>query len=127
MDALRKVLARMGAEPPHVADLTRRRFIANAGRFGLTAAAAAAMTRHLAMPTPAWGAELPPITDFPAKLKGSGVVRVCSYGGAFQAAQRQEQAARAAQQAEEEDMDLAATQLASKLAAQQLASQQAAQ
>jgi putative spermidine/putrescine transport system substrate-binding protein len=28
------------------------------------------------------------VTDFPAKLKGSGQVRVCSYGGAFQAAQR---------------------------------------
>jgi putative spermidine/putrescine transport system substrate-binding protein len=87
-DDLRATLARMGAEPPHVADLSRRRFIAGAARFGLTAAAAVAMTRHLAMPTPALAAELPAITDFPAKLKGSGVVRVCSYGGAFQAAQR---------------------------------------
>jgi putative spermidine/putrescine transport system substrate-binding protein len=86
---LKTSLARMAAEPPHVADLSRRRFIARAARFGLTAAAAAAMTRQFAMPTPAWGAELPAITDFPAKLKGSGVVRVCSYGGAFQAAQRE--------------------------------------
>ena len=48
------------------------------------------MTRHLAVP----GAgrrrpSCPAINDFPAKLKGSGTVRVCSYGGAFQAAQRQ--------------------------------------
>jgi putative spermidine/putrescine transport system substrate-binding protein len=87
-DDLNKALARMAAEPPHVADLSRRRFIARAGRFGLTAAAAAFMTRHVAMPTPALAADLPAITDFPEKLKGSGVVRVCSYGGAFQAAQR---------------------------------------
>ena len=31
---------------------------------------------------------MPDVKDFPDKLKGSGVVRVCSYGGAFQAAQR---------------------------------------
>ncbi len=87
-DALTRILARMSAEPPHVADLTRRRFIANAGRFGLTAAAAVAMTQHLAFPALAAEPELPAVKDFPAKLKGSGVVRVCSYGGAFQAAQR---------------------------------------
>ncbi len=88
-DALKKILRRMAGEPPHVADLTRRRFIASAASFGLTAVAAAEMTKHLAMPAPAFAAELPPITDFPARLKGSGVVRVCSYGGVFQAAQRQ--------------------------------------
>jgi putative spermidine/putrescine transport system substrate-binding protein len=82
-------LARMAAEPPHVADHSRRRFIGNAARFGLTAAAAAAMTRGLAFPAYAATAELPTIKDFPAKLKGSGEVRVCSYGGAFQAAQRE--------------------------------------
>ena len=87
-DAVTRLLARMGAEPPHVADQTRRRFIANAGRFGLTAAAAATMTRHLAMPALAAEPEMPAVTDFPARLKGSGSVRVCSYGGAFQAAQR---------------------------------------
>jgi len=86
---LNALLASMSAEPPHVADLSRRRFIAGAGRFGLTAAAAAAVTRHLIMPVSAAPPELPDVTDFPAKLKGSGTVRVCSYGGAFQAAQRQ--------------------------------------
>ena len=87
-DELTRLLARMAAEPPHVADLTRRRLIANAARFGLTAAAAAVLTRHLAMPALAAEPEMPAVKDFPAKLKGSGVVRVCSYGGAFQAAQR---------------------------------------
>src|SRR5580698_3491963 len=87
---LRAALARMAAEPPHVADLSRRRFIANAARFGLTAAAAIAMTRHLAMPAyAATNPDLPPVTDFPEKLKGSGTVRVSSYGGVFQAAQRE--------------------------------------
>jgi putative spermidine/putrescine transport system substrate-binding protein len=41
------------------------------------------------MPAAAATPDLPAVTDFPAKLKGSGTVRVCSYGGAFQAAQRQ--------------------------------------
>ena len=89
-EALSAMLARMAGEPPHVADLNRRRFIAAAARFGLTSAAAIAMTRHLAMP--AWAADtpaLPEIKEFPEKLKGSGTVRVCSYGGVFQAAQRQ--------------------------------------
>lgn len=86
---LQRRLARINAEPPHVADLSRRRFIAAAARFGLSAAAAASMTRHLAMPALAATAELPAVTEIPAKLKGSGSVRVCSYGGALQAAQRQ--------------------------------------
>jgi putative spermidine/putrescine transport system substrate-binding protein len=88
-DALRTELSRMAAEPPHVADYSRRRFILGAARFGLTAAAAAAMTSHLAMPAMAATPDLPPIKDFPDKLKGSGEVRVTSYGGVFQAAQRQ--------------------------------------
>ncbi|HYZ61367.1 MAG TPA: ABC transporter substrate-binding protein [Acetobacteraceae bacterium] len=88
-DALTRILARMAAEPPHVADMTRRQLIANAARYGLTVAAAAAMTSHLAMPALAAAPEMPPVKDFPEKLKGSGTVRVCSYGGAFQAAQRQ--------------------------------------
>jgi putative spermidine/putrescine transport system substrate-binding protein len=87
---LQSELARMAAQPPHVADYSRRRFIANAARFGLTMAAAAAMTKHLTMPVfAATTPELPAIKDFPEKLKGTGSVRVCSYGGAFQAAQRQ--------------------------------------
>ena len=89
MPDLKTELARMAAEPPHVADYSRRRFIGNAARWGLTAATAAAMTRHLAMSALAATPELPAIKDFPAALKGSGVVRVCSYGGAFQAAQRE--------------------------------------
>ena len=87
-DRLKRLLTRMTAEPPHVADLTRRRFVANAASFGLTAAAAAAMTAPFAFPARAAGPALPPIKDFPEKLKGKGEVRVCSYGGAFQAAQR---------------------------------------
>ena len=87
-DTLSALLARMAGEPPHVADLSRRRFIRGAARFGLTAAAAAAMTRHLAMPAFAAEPALPAITSIPDALKGSGTVRVCSYGGALQAAQR---------------------------------------
>ena len=79
----------MAAEPPHVADLSRRRFIAGAARFGLTAAAAAAMTSQMAFPAFAAPPELPAPGAIPEKLKGSGTVRVCSYGGALQAAQRQ--------------------------------------
>jgi putative spermidine/putrescine transport system substrate-binding protein len=88
-DPLKTLLARMAAEPPHVADYSRRRFIANAARWGLTAAAAAAMTRSLAFPAYAATPNLPAVKDFPDKLKGSGEVRVCSYGGAFQDAQRE--------------------------------------
>ncbi|HTW29141.1 MAG TPA: ABC transporter substrate-binding protein [Acetobacteraceae bacterium] len=90
MTDISRLLRRMAAQPPHVADWSRRQFIANAARFGLTAAAAAAMTRHLAF-APAFAAEpanLPKITSIPDKLKGSGTVRVCSYGGALQDAQR---------------------------------------
>lgn len=85
-----QILARMAAEPPHVADLSRRRFIASAGRLGLTAAAAASLTRGFAVPR-AFAADpvsLPEITEIPERLKGTGTVRVCSYGGALQDAQR---------------------------------------
>jgi putative spermidine/putrescine transport system substrate-binding protein len=85
---IRQLLARMAAEPPLVADMSRRRFIRNAASFGLTVAAATAMTRHLAAPAMAQGVTLPEISAVPEKLKGSGVVRVCSYGGALQDAQR---------------------------------------
>ena len=86
---LERLLARMSAEPPHVADLSRRRFIAAASRFGLTAAAAATLTSQMALPAFAAPPELPAAGTIPDKLKGSGTVRVCSYGGALQAAQRQ--------------------------------------
>ena len=82
------ILAAMAAQPPHIADCSRRRFIAGAARFGLTGAAAAAMTAGLEMPPAQAQTSLPEIRSIPDKLKGSGVVRVCSYGGALQDAQR---------------------------------------
>jgi putative spermidine/putrescine transport system substrate-binding protein len=88
-DAVNRYLARMEAEPPHVADLSRRRLIAGAAKLGLTAAAASALTSPFAMPALAAAPALPAIGTIPDKLKGSGEVRVCSFGGAFQAAQRQ--------------------------------------
>ncbi len=87
---LPEIIAQLAAEPPHIADFGRRRLIAGAGRFGLGAAAMAALTRGLAF-APADAAEpvkLPEMTSVPASLKGSGEVRVCSWGGALQAAQR---------------------------------------
>jgi putative spermidine/putrescine transport system substrate-binding protein len=86
---IRQLLARMAAEPPHIADMSRRRFIRHAAAYGLTAAAAASVSRHLAAPAMAQGAvTLPEIKAVPEALKGSGTVRVCSYGGALQEAQR---------------------------------------
>jgi putative spermidine/putrescine transport system substrate-binding protein len=89
-DAIARTLALMAGQSPHAADLTRRRFIAGAARFGLTAAVAAAVTQGFAMPAFAAPDEaaLPKITTVPDKLKGSGEVRYCSFGGALQDAQR---------------------------------------
>ncbi len=84
-------IARLAAAPPHVADYGRRALIRDAARFGLGAAAMAALTRGLAF-RPAFAADapaLPEITSVPANLKGSGTVRVCSWGGALQKAQRE--------------------------------------
>jgi putative spermidine/putrescine transport system substrate-binding protein len=84
------LLARLAAAPPHIADFGRRRLIRRAAEFGVGAAAMAALTRPLAF-APALAADapaLPEITSVPANLKGSGVVRVCSWGGALQDAQR---------------------------------------
>jgi putative spermidine/putrescine transport system substrate-binding protein len=80
----------MASQSPHAADLTRRRFIARAGQFGLTAAAAAILTRGFTMPAFADvdEASLPKVASLPDKLKGTGTVRYCSYGGALQDAQR---------------------------------------
>ena len=78
----------MAAQPPHVADYNRRRFIKGAAQFGLTAAVAAAMTGGLRLAPAHAQAALPEIRSIPDKLKGGGVVRVCSYGGALQDAQR---------------------------------------
>ena len=85
---LHALLAAMASQPPHVADLNRRRFIAGAARFGLTTAAAAALTEGLRMAPARAQTPLPEIRSIPDKLKGSGVVRVCSYGGSLQDAQR---------------------------------------
>lgn len=85
---LQSLLSLMAAQPPHIADMTRRRFIANAAKFGLTVAAASQMTNLFAAPAMAQDIALPEITSVPDALKGSGTVRYCSYGGALQEAQR---------------------------------------
>ena len=88
--SIQRVLQLMASQSPHAADMTRRRFIAQAGKFGLSAAAATALVRGFQMPAFADvdEASLPKVTSIPDKLKGSGVVRYCSYGGALQDAQR---------------------------------------
>jgi putative spermidine/putrescine transport system substrate-binding protein len=87
---LAKLLAEMAGAPPHIADLRRRQLLTAAARFGVGAAAMATLTRPFAFPAVAAPApQLPEITSVPDNLKGSGEVRVCSYGGAFQAAQRE--------------------------------------
>ena len=88
-DSIKAWLSEMAGQSPHAADLTRRRFLAGAARLGLTATAAIALTRSFGMP--AFAADepaLPAITSIPDKLKGTGVVRYCSFGGALQDAQR---------------------------------------
>src|SRR5215467_12956545 len=75
---------------PHAAEYSRRQIIHAATRLGLGAAAAVALNRMIGPPLAlaADAPTLPEITSIPEKFKGSGVVRVCSYGGAFQDAQR---------------------------------------
>ena len=89
-DKIKQALSAMAGQPPHKADYSRRQFIANAARYGLTMTAAAALTQPFAFPVAALAAdvELPKIDSIPDKLKGSGAVRICSYGGALQDAQR---------------------------------------
>jgi putative spermidine/putrescine transport system substrate-binding protein len=89
-ETIKQALQAMAGQPPHKADYSRRQFIANAARYGLTAAAAAALTQPFAFPVAALAADvdLPKIDSIPDKLKGSGTVRICSYGGALQDAQR---------------------------------------
>jgi putative spermidine/putrescine transport system substrate-binding protein len=86
---LREFLFSICRQSPHAREYTRRHFLRLSARLGLSAAAAAAIYRTLG-PSLAWAdtPALPDITSIPDKLKGSGVVRVCSYGGAFQDAQR---------------------------------------
>src|SRR5215472_5137507 len=75
---------------PHAAQYSRRHVMRVAARLGLGAGALAALGRAIGPPLAlaADAPSLPEITSIPEKLKGSGVVRVCSYGGAFQDAQR---------------------------------------
>ena len=89
-ETIKQALSAMAGQPPHKADYSRRQFIANAGRYGLSAAVAAALTQPFAFPAAALAAdvELPKIDSIPDKIKGSGTVRICSYGGALQDAQR---------------------------------------
>jgi putative spermidine/putrescine transport system substrate-binding protein len=89
-DKIKQALSAMAGQPPHKADYSRRQFIANAARYGLTMTAAAALTQPFAFPVAARAADvaLPKIDSIPDKLKGSGAVRICSYGGALQDAQR---------------------------------------
>src|SRR5579863_2453319 len=86
---LHNFLFTISQQSPQARDYTRRNFLRLTARLGLSAASLAAIYKTLGPPlafadTPA----LPEITAVPDKLKGSGVVRVCSYGGAFQDAQR---------------------------------------
>ncbi len=85
-----RLLGGIGAAPPHLADFRRRQLISAAARLGVGAAAMAALTAPFAFPAAAAAAaKLPEMTSVPDSLKGKGSVRVCSYGGAFQAAQRE--------------------------------------
>lgn len=87
---LAKLLAELSAAPPHIADFRRRQLIGAAARLGIGAAAMAALSAPFAFPAAAAPAmKLPEMTSIPDSLKGKGSVRVCSYGGAFQAAQRE--------------------------------------
>jgi putative spermidine/putrescine transport system substrate-binding protein len=71
--------------------MSRRALLKHGGRFATAGALFAAGYPLLASaqestPTPV---ELPPVTEIPENLKGSGEVRVASYGGTFQDAQRE--------------------------------------
>ena len=88
--SVREFLFAISQQPPHQRDYTRRHFMRLTARLGLSAGIAASVYRSLGAPL-ALAADvpgLPEITAIPEKLKGNGVVRVSSYGGAFQEAQR---------------------------------------
>src|SRR5260370_17764695 len=70
---------------PHAAEYSRRQVMRAAARLGVGAGAAVALNRMIGPPL-AFAADapaLPEITSIPEKLKGSGVVRVCSYAVPF--------------------------------------------
>jgi len=87
---LLEFLFSLSQQSPHAADYTRRNFMRLTAKLGFGAGAAAAFSKMIGPPLAlaADAPALPEITSIPEKLKGSGVVRVCSYGGAFQDAQR---------------------------------------
>jgi putative spermidine/putrescine transport system substrate-binding protein len=85
-----KMLLSLSLQSPQAADCSRRQLLCSLGRFGLGTAATTALAKILAVQEvlAADPSALPEITSIPERLKGSGAVRVCSYGGAFQDAQR---------------------------------------
>lgn len=84
-DALRRAMLR------DLDALSRRALLKHAGRFATAGAMFAAGYPLLASAQDATPApiQLPEITEIPDNLKGSGEVRVASYGGTFQDAQRE--------------------------------------
>lgn len=72
-------------------DMSRRRLLKLGGAFASTAALFAAGMPLVGAQSPEATptVELPPVTDFPESLKGTGEVVVVSWGGTFQDAQRE--------------------------------------
>ena len=86
-----RYLLSLALKSPHAAAYGRRQFLHAAGRLALGAGTVAALSKVFAS-SHALAAEpvnLPEITSIPERLKGKGMVRVSSYGGAFQQAQRE--------------------------------------
>jgi putative spermidine/putrescine transport system substrate-binding protein len=83
-------LLRLSLQSPHAADYARREFLRSAGRLALGAGTLASFGELLGPPLAlaAETAKLPDIAKIPDRLKGKGEVRVCSWGGALQEAQR---------------------------------------
>jgi len=83
-------LLSLAARSPHAADYGRREVLRIAGKLGLGAAAVAGLGKLFGpeLALAAEPAKLPEIAKVPERLKGKGEVRVCSWGGALQEAQR---------------------------------------
>ncbi|MBV8472350.1 MAG: ABC transporter substrate-binding protein [Hyphomicrobiales bacterium] len=83
-------LLSLALRSPHAADFGRREFLRATGQLGLSAVALAELGKLLgpALALAADAGHLPEITRVPDRLKGKGEVRVCSWGGALQEAQR---------------------------------------
>jgi len=83
-------LLSLALKSPHAAEYGRRMFLRTSAHLALGAAALASLGKVFAA-SDALAADptnLPELKSIPENLKGKGVVRVCSYGGAFQEAQR---------------------------------------